>query len=242
MRSLLLALVLAGCTTTILETTPPEVLSPSTSEFTTRPSRGQITVAVYTFNDMTGQRNGSTLSTAVTQGAENYLIDSLKEFAGGSWFRVVERTNVEHLVRERQIVNTARQSADDETTLPPLLFAGVILSGGIIGYDANVESGGDGARIFGIGATNTYTTHTITVALRAVSVATGEVLCSVVVEKQILSYTENFTTMKFFDLDTQTIEIESGTNTNEAPSHAVHSAVDSAILALVLEGIDLNLW
>ena len=34
-----------------------------------------------------------------------------------------------------------------------MLFAGMILEGGIIGYDTNVETGGTGARWLGIGTT-----------------------------------------------------------------------------------------
>ena len=36
----------------------------------------------------------------------------------------------------------------------PLLSAGMILEGGIIGYDTNIETGGNGARYPGIGTTN----------------------------------------------------------------------------------------
>ena len=36
-----------------------------------------------------------------------------------------------------------------------MLFAGMLFEGGIVGYDTNVETGGNGARYLGIGANNT---------------------------------------------------------------------------------------
>ena len=35
--------------------------------------------------------------------------------------------------------------------LKPMLFAGLIIEGGIVGYDSNTQSGGAGARYFGLG-------------------------------------------------------------------------------------------
>ena len=67
-------------------------------------------VAVYAFLDRTGQRKSkdgiASFSTAVTQGAESFLIDALKTAGKGKWFRVVERTSLDALVRERQIIRS----------------------------------------------------------------------------------------------------------------------------------------
>ena len=37
------------------------------------------------------------------------VIDALKTAGCNKWFRVVERTGIDHLVRERQIIRSARQ-------------------------------------------------------------------------------------------------------------------------------------
>src|SRR3546814_10992407 len=71
--------------------------------------------------------------------------------------------------------------------LPPLLFAGILLEGGIIGYDSNTKSGGLGARFLGIGGSTQYREDTVTVYLRAVSVKTGEVLSTISVRNSIAS-------------------------------------------------------
>ena len=77
------------------------------------PADNMPVVAVYGFLDKTGQRkrmdNIASFSTAVTQGAESFLIDALKTAGKGKWFRVVERTSLDALVRERQIIRSTRE-------------------------------------------------------------------------------------------------------------------------------------
>lgn len=243
MKIHLLSLVLlAACSnTTVTTIAQPEIVE-SIQYSSPPPKNGPIIVGVYSYADMTGQRQGTGLSSAVTQGAENYLIDGLKDYSDGKWFRVLERKNIDNIVKERQIIRSAMEEANSELDLPSMLYAGMLVEGGIVGYDANVLSGGDGVRVFGLGVSDKYTKHTVTVAIRAISVATSEVLASILVEKEILSTTDNLTTTKFFDLDRKVIEIESGTATNEESNYAVRSAVNKAVHELVLEGISNKLW
>ena len=175
-------------------------------------------VAVYGFLDKTGQRKRmdgvASFSTAVTQGAEAFLIDALKTAGKGKWFRVVERTNLDALVRERQIIRSAREdfanqegNEDSPTGIQPLLFAGILLDGGIVGYDTNIESGGRGARTLGIGASNSYRRDVVTVSLRGISTLTGEILLNVQTKKTILSTGGGYDVFKFVDMDTQLVEV-----------------------------------
>ena len=60
--------------------------------------------------------------------------------------------------------------------LKPLLFAGLIIEGGIVGFDSNIQTGGQGARYLGIGVSEQYRVDQVTVAMRLVSVQTGEIL------------------------------------------------------------------
>ena len=77
------------------------------------PAKERPVLAVYNFQDKTGQRksvdNIASFSTAVTQGGVEMVIDALKTAGGGTWFRVVERNGIDALVRERQIIRSARQ-------------------------------------------------------------------------------------------------------------------------------------
>ena len=222
------------------------------------PAENMPVVAIYTFGDGTGQRKSqdgvASFSTAVTQDAKSLLVDALKaagsgENPKGTWFRVVERgLGLDNLVRERQIVRstrseTAKQAGLDEfQELQPMLFAGMILEGGIIGYDTNVETGGTGARYLGIGTTNQYRRDSIVVSLRAVSTLTGEVILNVQTSKTVLSSGQAGDVFRFVDMDTQLIELESGMTQNESVTYAVRSAIEAAVLALIKQGDERGYW
>jgi curli production assembly/transport component CsgG len=126
-------------------------------EFDTVPAPAQkkITVAVYSFQDKTGQRrntpNIASFSTAVTQGAEPFLIKALQDVGKGLWFDVVERVNVDNLIKERTIIKQMREmyEGSNAKSVPPMQFAGIIIEGGIIGYDSGMESGGAGLQMVG---------------------------------------------------------------------------------------------
>lgn len=207
----------------------------------------QPVVAVYSFNDQTGQRKQkgdvAMFSTAVTQGAATMLIDALKTAGDGTWFRVVERVGIDHLTRERQIVRTTReQYGEEETGLAPLLFAGIILEGGVIGFDTNLETGGAGARTLGVGTSTAYRRDMVTVSLRAVSTLTGEILLNVQTSKTILAVAQGYDVFKFIDLDTQLIEIEDGVTENESVTRSLRSCIEAAVLELIYQGDEKGFW
>ena len=157
------------------------------------PKGEPIVIAVYDFLDMTGQKKpgGSfaSMSTAVTQGSYQILIKSLQDAGNGKWFRVVERSSLPSLLQERKLIRSTRQQVNGEGAepLPPLLFAGAYLTGGIVGYDSDIKSGGFGARVLGIQANKQYRQDVVTIILRLINVQTGEVVLSTTVEKTIFS-------------------------------------------------------
>ena len=212
------------------------------------PSGGPISVAVYGFGDKTGQRksmpNIASLSSAVTQGAENYLIKALQEVGDARWFSVVERVGLENLIKERQMIRQMREQyqGKDAKPLPPMMFAGVLVEGGIVGYDSNTLTGGSGVRIFGIGASTQYQSDTVTVSLRTVSVSSGEVLTSVTVTKTVLSYMDKFGVLKFADSGTQSVEAETGVSINESINKAVALAIQAAVVNTIQEGARKGHW
>ena len=217
------------------------------------PADSMPVVAVYAFQDKTGQRKSkdgiASFSTAVTQGAESFLIDSLKTAGKGKWFRVVERTNLDALIRERQIVRSAREdfskqegNEDAPTGIQPLLFAGILLDGGIIGYDTNIESGGRGARYLGIGSSISYRRDVVTVSLRGISTLTGEILLNVQTQKTILSTGGGYDVFRFVDMDTKLVEMEDGVAANEGVTKATRSAIELAVLELIYQGHDRGFW
>jgi curli production assembly/transport component CsgG len=212
------------------------------------PANGQVPVAVYSFRDMTGQRKASqniaSLSSAVTQGADAYLVKSLQEVGGGQWFKVLERGGLDNLIKERQLIRQMRElyQGKDAQPLPPMLFAGMILEGGIIGYDSNITSGGSGARILGIGATTEYRQDEVTISLRAVSVATGEVLVAVNISKTVISFQDKAGVLKFYEAGTQAVELEVGQATNESMNKAVQLAIHAGVVEMIQRGAERGHW
>lgn len=212
------------------------------------PAGPAITVAVYGFKDLTGQRKPSStlslFSTAVTQGAEAYLIKSLQEVGNRQWFTVVERVGLDNLLKERQMIKQTREIYDGPNAkmLPPLQMAGVILEGGIIDYNSNTLTGGTGARWLGIGAQTAYTQDVVVISLRLVSVQTGEVLTTVTVEKNLLSTADGATALKFFNQATRAFEFDSSQTFNEPGNYALRSAIETAVIELINKGERQNLW
>lgn len=212
------------------------------------PAGGPIPVAVYGFHDRTGQRkfqtNVASLSSAVTQGGDSYLIKALKDVGNGRWFKVVERVGLENLIKERQMIRQTRElyHGPDAKPLPPMLFAGVIIEGAIVGYDSNTMTGGSGVRVFGIGASTQYHSDTVTVTLRAVSVTTGEVLTSVTVTKTVLSYMDKLGVLKFYSDGEQAVEAETGMSINESINRATDLAIQAAVVGTIQEGVKKGHW
>ena len=204
-------------------------------------------VAVYSFDDLTGQRkstdNYASFSSAVTQGGEAWVIESLMQAGNEKWFKVVERSNIANIINERNIIKTNRQSFSDEPAqLGALLFAGMLVEGGIISYESNIVSGGIGASYLGIGASKQYRKDNVTVSMRFVSVNSGEVLLSSTVSKTILSVSAGATLFRYYDMDTEPGEGEIGYARNERVSMATRKAIDACIVDLMLQGAGKGLW
>ncbi|WP_275315156.1 CsgG/HfaB family protein [Tenacibaculum bernardetii] len=204
----------------------------------------QVIVGVYKFRDQTGQykptENGSTFSTAVTQGGTSILLKSLEE---SKWFKPIERENIANLLNERQIIRSTRQEyqGTNSQKMPPLLFAGIILEGGVVSYDSNIITGGSGVRYFGAGASNQYRQDRITIYLRAVSTSNGQILKNIYVSKTILSQGISANLYRYVALR-RLLEVETGVTKNEPAQLAVKEAIDKAVEQLIIEGVKDGLW
>ena len=250
------ALLLSGCVSlpTIPETSKlavyPEKTQTQELLGVLPPPARPVAVAVYNFEDQTGQfkpsETGQTLSRAVSQGGGSILVKALQDAGNRSWFTIVERESLNNLLNERNIIREMRERYLGEQgvnpqALPAMLFAGVILEGGIVGFDTNTLTGGAGAAFLGIGGRTEYRQDTVTVYIRAVSVRTGEVLTTVTASKTIASYALGASAFKFVGFK-ELLEAEAGFTTNEPDQLALQQAIEKAVYALVLEGVDLKLW
>ena len=237
--SAILLFSIVGCSAIPFEA--PEISSTplvNQLEILTPPER-KVTIAVYQFLDMTGQRkpsdNIALLSTAITQGAHVWLIQALKKAGGGEWFQVVERVGLDNLLKERQIIRNTRTTHEgkDAKQLKPLLFAGVFIEGGIVGYDTNTLTGGAGARYLGVGIHDEYRKDMVSVGMRLVSVNTGEVLLAVSTHKTILSTKVGINVFRFLDMGTKLLETEVGFTQNESITYAVRKAIEASVKVFI---------
>lgn len=212
------------------------------------PPKEKIVASVYKFRDNTGQYKqtemGSSWSTAVTQGATSILLRALE---ASQWFVPLEREGLSNLLNERKIIRSSRsaymaeQANNGEPLMPPLLFAGIILEGGIISYDYNIVTGGAGLRYFGTGGSGEYRQDRVSIYLRAVSTQNGRILKTVYTTNTILSQKIDVGVFKFVKFK-RLLEAETGITFNEPSELAVKEAIEKAVSSLIIEGVYDGLW
>ena len=227
----------------------PDILELQSEELKNLPAASVMpTVAIYpnSFKDLTGQRRSNStfalFSTAITQAPEAFLIRALKHTSGGEFFRVVERVGLDDLTKERQLIRSTRKEFKEDNKMKPLLFAGLLIQGGVISYEANLKSGGAGARYLGVGNSKQYREDTITISLRLVSVSTGEVLTETLVSKSIISTSISQDIFRFIETGTELVEIEGGVSENESVSIALQKAIETGVLNIIKTGIERGYW
>ncbi|MGL5115179.1 MAG: CsgG/HfaB family protein [Beijerinckiaceae bacterium] len=206
-----------------------------------------IPITLFEFPDLTGQHRQTEryadFSRAVTQGGLTIVIDALKRSCAARCFRVIERSALKNLLQERQIIQATRAEHQGSSAgkLPPLLFAGVMIEGAIVGYDSNTLTGGAGAKYLGLGGDAKYRQDVVTVGMRLVSVSTGEVLKSLTTTKTIYSVSAQAHAFRYVALD-RLLEAEVGMTRNEPPQLATRQAIELAVYALIMEGARDGLW
>ncbi|MFC2101071.1 CsgG/HfaB family protein [Bacteroidota bacterium] len=249
---LILSVIIIGCAPFMHQPLEPKGarLGPETNQYDELtslpvPSR-KIIAAIYKFRDQTGQykptETGASWSTAVTQGATTILTRIVQE---SNWFVPIERENVGNLLNERKIIRSSqaqyKSNQNEEVLLPALLFAEIILEGGIISYETNVITGGAGLRYFGSGGGSQYREDRITVYLRAVATTSGKILKTVYTSKSILSQQIDVGVFRFVDIQ-KLLEFEAGITYNEPSEIALTEAMEKAVIALIAEGVKDGFW
>lgn len=246
-----LTFVLGGCSYSmqIPETSESPKLMPRGTTYVDLISlplpRGKILVSVYDFRDQTGQykpQPNSNFSTAVPQGGTSLLTTALID---SRWFIPLEREGLQNLLTERKIIRAAQKKDkvvnNHGADLSSLSSANIVIEGGIVAYDSNIVTGGAGAKYLGIGGSGQYRTDQVTVNLRAVDVRTGQVLLSVTTTKTISSHEIGFGAFRFVDYK-ELLEVEMGYSQNEPVNIAVMSAIDAAVIHLIVQGMKRGMW
>jgi curli production assembly/transport component CsgG len=151
---------------------------------------------------------------------------------------------LDNLIKERQLIRNQREvyEGKDARPLKPMTVAGVMIEGGIIGYDSNIRSGGNGARFLGIGGSQQYRVDEIVISMRLISVNSGEVLLTTAVSKTIFSTQHNVGMLRFVDAGTKALELENGMALNEPTTYAVRVAIEQAVYDMIIEGEKKGIW
>lgn len=208
--------------------------------------KGKIIASVYNFRDQTGQYKpvpASSFSTAVTQGATAMLTQALID---SNWFVALEREGLQDLLTERKIIRAANKNGGDDNNantveLQQLMSANILLEGGITAYESNIRTGGAGARYFGIGASEKYRVDLVTVHLRLVDVRSGRILNSVSTSKKIFSQEIRGDVFRFIEFK-RLLELEAGYTRNDPAQLCLMSAIESAVIHLIVGGIEEGMW
>ncbi len=207
--------------------------------------KGKIVATVYNFRDQTGQYKAapaSTFSSSVTQGATAMLISAMND---SGWFIPLEREGLQNILTERKIIRAAQKKpntpSNNTSELPSLLAANILLEGGIVAYESNVKTGGSGARYFGIGIAEQYRVDQVTINLRAIDIRSGRILHSVLTTKTILSREVQSSVFRYIEFK-RLLEMEVGMTTNEPAQMCVLSAIETALMHLIVEGVLSNSW
>ncbi len=137
-----------------------------------------------------------------------------------------------------QLAYLKERKPDD---LPPMKVAKYVIEGAVVGYDTNEMTKGLGARFLGIGADKKYRHDIVTVALRLVDVRNGEVLASASSTKHIYSILLQGGVYQYVAAD-KILEVEGGISRNEPTTLAVRHAVEHALHAIILEGVERGVW
>lgn len=210
----------------------------------------KLPLVVYDFQDQTGQfkynDNFSDYSSAVTKGGLSVLLKALLDTGNGKWFLVGERGGLNNLLKERQIIRSMREEfagPDGEKlpSLPPLVYGGMLLEGGIIFYDSNILTGGVAAGYFGISGSTQYRRDIVSIYLRAIDISSGQVVLSVNSSKTLFSYGVNAGVTRYLSFD-KLLEAEAGFTVNEPNQLAVRQAIETAVYSLIMEGDIKKLW
>ena len=216
------------------------------------PPKQRIPVAIYKFRDQTGQykysTNVSSFSTAVTQGSTTMLIKALED---SGWFIPIEREGLANLLTERKIIRQTSESyaqaakirgeTAPEVEVPPLMYAGIMLEGGIISYDTNLVTSAAGGKYAGVGGSTQYRQDQLSIYLRAVSTKSGMVLKTVNTTKTVLSRELDLGVFKFVSVK-DLLEAEVGFSTNEPAAMCTVEAIEKSVFDLIVEGVLMGLW
>jgi len=209
---------------------------------------GQFTIAISSFEDLSGSRIEGGASTAVAGSGQLLLEYILKGYSDLNFMRLHTRRLLTDLVNERRLAQQANQSnaaqsleSLSEATralinsritplyqIPDINPVDFLVTGAVIGYDKNVLDTGAGAGIVGINSTYRKSSDSVSVLVQLVNVRSGAIVGVGVGNQAVESMMTNSGVFKFLEVD-QILELEGGGSINEPKTYALFAALTEAV-------------
>lgn len=152
--------------------------------------------------------------------------------------------NLENYANKRRAAIAAEKpfsSFEGPASVRNLATAEYIVSGAIVAYDADIQSGGSGLRIANIGQKIESRVDTITVNLRVVDVNSSIVLANSTVTQRVESRSVQGGALGYITSN-KILEVESGAAINEPKTFALDAAFQAALLNLVTQMQARGIW
>lgn len=210
---------------------------------------GMASVAVTSFEDLTGARVDGGSSTAVAASGHLLLEFILKNYRDEGHLAIYSRRLLSELINERRLAQQANTSYATEAVnslskatqalmgnakikplhdLPDLGPVDFLITGAVIGYDKNTRDSGAAAGMVGISNRYQQSEDSVSVLVELINVKTGAMSGIGIASEFISSKLFNAGVFKYLEVD-KILELEGGGSLNEPKTYALYLALTQAV-------------
>lgn len=212
------------------------------------PPARPVSVAVYDYQDLTGQNKSSfnsgfaEFSRAITQGTSTILVDALKTAGQGTWFKVSERGYLDSLLRERRLIQETYTvlKRNPRNLIEPLNFAEYLITGGVVSYDSPIQNASVAGGYAGYTGGLSGRKDLVTVNVRLVRVRDGLVISSINASRPIVMLGASANVARI--LGTSIVEAQASAGLAEATQIAVRESIETAVYELIRQNVSEGRW
>lgn len=260
-RTLVTVGLITGCVAVnkIDQLTAPNTITDAASEHTEHSKaevmaqwsqrNGIASVAVTSFEDLTGARVDGGYSTAVAASGHLLLEFILKNYRDEGHLAIYSRRLLSELINERRLAQQANTSYATEAVnslskatqalmgnakikplhdLPDLGPVDFLITGAVIGYDKNTRDSGAAAGMVGISNRYQQSEDSVSVLVELINVKTGAMSGIGIASELISSKLFNAGVFKYLEVD-KILELEGGGSLNEPKTYALYLALTQAV-------------
>ena len=260
-RTLVTVGLITGCVAVdkIDQLTAPNTITDAASEHTEHSKaevmaqwsqrNGIASVAVTSFEDLTGARVDGGSSTAVAASGHLLLEFILKNYRDEGHLAIYSRRLLSELINERRLAQQANTSYATEAVnslskatqalmgnakikplhdLPDLGPVDFLITGAVIGYDKNTRDSGAAAGMVGISNRYQQSEDSVSVLVELINVKTGAMSGIGIASELISSKLFNAGVFKYLEVD-KILELEGGGSLNEPKTYALYLALTQAV-------------